>query len=310
MISGKLQVDTAIKPSVIKAAKDNDGLKTYKSISVHTEQHLSKGGFPVVPKLWAQVKTITSTEGAIVDANRLNPHELDIDSDLRFIADPEHWGVDSGILDPVHGGGGVLRSNFATRPRVREISYISGREIINRNSMRFSGGNFLYSDFPGYYFNEATISFVLALNTTPSSYPIFDYYNPGHPTTLPARNLRTSLSLTNKIDYIWNGTGGSVDPLVSIAKARPVFITVSYSYGVVTTCVSYSAKHHFATSKFTNSTDTPPMTFAIGGSYLGPQPSDFDMFEMNIWTEPLTIDQMNSLHAQYISVYGVHSDWS
>lgn len=306
-VSGKVQADLTVKASVVRATWPDPTIAPYESWAIFTDPYVVEGGFPVSPPLWASVKTVTSLEGAYVDRNRPFPKEIVTGSDLRFLA--EDWESDAGVWRPSSGGGAQFDSNIATRPRVREVTYITGKEVLNRHAVRISGGNFAYISLPGWTFNEGTLSFALGLNASNSTYPIFDYYNQNNPTMDPS--TRTALLVSDKIDYLWKGTGGSVDPINSMSKARPIYVTVTYGQEQVTGYVSYSPKHNFSTSEpVFHRGDDVPMDFALGHSHLGPQPADFDVFEVNIFTDELSQDEVQTLHAGYMSIYGVGNDWS
>lgn len=269
-------------------------------------------GYPRQPKLWVRCTPVLSSNGEILSANRAKPIEFTIGSDQRWIADENYWSPDTGVWSPINNTFNYSIRASEIAPILNTQTYVQGNEQIIRKSFRLTEGSQFFCRFNNGLdsLNDFTISMVIAPNPTAYPYPILDYW---FGELDPVYGDRFAWWLNDRLDFLYGGSGGSVDQMAAINKVRPLVITSTVRGGICTTYVGYSHKHNMKSAVQSKvSSTTQWMRFQIGGTYLElneDQYADFNLYEMNMWARALSNDEVISLHSDYYSIYGVSNDW-
>lgn len=311
--TGKVRAAASVAPTVLRGAEHDDDLVPYTTLAVQVDQAPLLRGIPRVPQLWCSMEPVLSADGVMVSTGRPTPQEIDTGSDIRFLADREHWDSTTGHWSPIHGGGGYLFAPALRQPVLEDDEYLQGEELLQRTSFRVSEGRHFVAQFNRGmdYYGTLTISLVLAPHPMADDYPILDYINPVNTVETPSPTNRFALWMTDKIDYHWGGTGGSVDPVVPVSKYRPLMLTMTIEPPLVTVYASYSARHHFFTTKATqHEVGDIPLRFALGNDWKNTGGADYSLYEVNLWPRPLSAAETIELHRKYTSTYGMHSDFA
>lgn len=311
--TGKIRAAASATPTVLRGPGNLEDLVPYTTLAVQVDEAPLLRGIPRVPALWCSMEPVLSAEGVMVSAGRPVPQEIDTGSDIRFLAAREHWDSTTGHWTPYHGGGGYFFAPALRQPTLEDDEYLQGSELIQRTSFRIAGGRYFLAQFNRGmdYYGTLTISLVLSPHPMGDDYPILDYMNPVNTVEVPDIRDRFALWMTDKIDYHWGGTGGSVDPVVPVSKYRPLMLTMIIKPPTVTVYASYSARHHFFTTKATQyEVGDFPLRFALGNDYLDTGGADYSLYEVNMWSRPLSAAETIELHRKYSSTYGMHSDFS
>lgn len=272
-------------------------------------------GIPRKVPLWVRCTPQLSSEGEFISSTRLGPTEIELTSDVRFIATPETNNVTSGTWTPfVAGIGGYYLTQpvFADRPVYEEMTYLSGRELITNGSYRLTSGTHWHCEFnqgvdaP----SEFAMAFVLAPNPQDEAYPILDWWHGSE----PGPRERMSLWLGDRLDFTWQGTGGSVDPIAPLNKARPMYVVVSMATDQISVTVAHSARHAYTTVKPSPTGSTfQRLRFQIGGSdqvaMTEANEAEFNLMEVDYWGRSLTQEEVTTTIAQLSSAYGVADEW-
>lgn len=313
-LTGKVAATASVNPTVLRGRFDASRLVPYTSMAVQVDKAPLLRGYPSTPRLWCTAEPVLSAEGVTINSARPTPQEMDLKSDARFLATADRWSSVDGEWMPYSGGGGYYFFAPATRqPVLGEHEYLQGKELIRRSSFRISDGRYFLGNFKGGsdYHSTLTISLVLSPNPSAGDYPIIDYMNPTSTTEVPGPDERIAIWMTDKIDYHWGGTGGSVDPIATMAKYRPLMLTMVIEPPLVSMYASYSARHHFFTTKAAQrDVGDVALRYAIGNSWLGDSEADFNLFEVNMWSRPLASPEVIELHRKYTAIYGMHSDFT
>jgi hypothetical protein len=316
-VPSKVYANGDMKPIVIRhpGRRPEADLIPFHTTSITAEDTPILKGIPTKVPLWVRCTPVLSSEGEFISSARLGPTEIDLGSDVRFIATPETNDATTGTWSPYVAGIGnyfMTQPVFAQRPVYEELSYISGREIINNGSYRISGGTRFQCRFndgldaP----SEFTMAIVLAPNPQDEAYPILDWWHAAPP---EARE-RLSLWLGDRLDFRWAGTGGSVDPIAPLNKARPMYIVVTMRTDELSVTVAHSARHAYTTVKPSPVGSIFQRTrFQIGGSDLvtmtDENEADFNLLEVDYWARSMPPSEITTTIAQLSSVYGVADEW-
>jgi len=289
-------------------------LRPFDVVSIQAEDAPLLLGYPTVSPLWVRCRPVLNSSGDVVSNTRPVPAAVNIDSQQRWVADPDFW-------DPISGTWTAINNDFQYRLRAATSSNppllvttttSSGNEVITRNSFRISGG----SKFHGLFgdgldsLNSFTLSMVIAPNPTINAYPVLDYW---HDDEEPATGERFAWWITDKLDFYYGDMGGSVDQLVSLGKTRPLVITSVVDAGMCRTYIGYSPKHNMSSvikSKVESTTQW--MRFQVGGTYTELDEdsyADFNLYEINLWSRALDNNEVLALHSDYYAMYGVGNDW-
>lgn len=308
-ISGKVVTGAMVKAVVFKPLS-LERLSPFASNAVVVDPFPVFQGRPMNPSLWVLAEANVSAEGVAFKGSRLAPEEVDTGAGARFLPVRDKYNVNSSTVDPFSGGGAHLVSTASTMPLIRTQEYVIGDELLRRDSFRFVNGSYLALDLSGIAYTGYAMSFVLSLNSASGDYPIMDFFDHEFAPMQPGKNNRVAIRYTDKIDFMWGGTGGSVDPIAPVSKARPLFITLSVKPPTASIYVSYSHRHMFCASKSSGVVDIVPPKIAVGRSWNEHSSADFDMFEMNVFDRGLTRNEVSSLHSMYITTYGENNAWS
>lgn len=272
-------------------------------------------GIPSNVPLWVRCTPILSSEGDFVSSARLRPTEIEMDSHVRFIATTETNNVTQGTWTPYAAELGnyyLAQPVFADRPVFEDLSYISGREIITNGSYRITEGTHFQCKFndgldaP----SEFALAMVIAPNPQDEAYPLLDWWH----ATEPDERERLSLWLGDRLDFTWAGTGGSVDPIAPLNKARPMYVVVTMRTNQLSVTVALSPRHVYTTLKPSPIGSTYQRTrFQIGSSDAVPMTeeneADFNLMEVDYWARSLSATEVTTTIAKLASVYGVADEW-
>lgn len=311
--TGKVRAAASANPTVFRGHGDIEDLVPYTTLAVQVDPAPLLRGIPRVPEMWCSTEPVLSAEGVTINAGRPTPQEIDTGSDIRFLADREHWDSTSGNWSPFVGGGGYFFAPSLRQPTLEDDEYLQGSELIQRTSFRVAGGRHFVAQFNRgmNYYGTMTISLVLSPHPTADDYPILDYINPVNTIEVPDPKNRFALWMTDKIDYHWGATGGSVDTVVPVSKQRPLMLTMVIEPPLVRVYASYSARHHFFTTKATqHEISDIPLRFALGNDWQNTPGADYSLYEVNMWSSPLSAAETIELHRKYTSTYGMHSDFA
>lgn len=314
-LAGKIQTVISVQPAVLRSYdRVESNLEPFVTTHIRADDAPLLNGYPKATPLWVRVQPVLSSEGQIIGSNRPRPAEVNIDSDVRFVARSEDFDVTTGTWRAYKS----TRQNYYMRgpsltltPVLDDFSYVSGREVISSSAFRISDGTSFLCEFHDGLDNlvNLSLSMVIAPNPQIKSYPILEWHN----TLAPVLGERLALWINDKLDYFWGGTGNSVDPVANLNKTRPLFITVVVSPPKVTVTVSYSPRHQFSTSKVSPlSVRSQWLRFRLGDTdegLNGDAESDFNLFEFNLWERALSTSEVAVLNATYASTYGVASEW-
>ena len=287
-------------------------LRPFDVVSITAEDAPLFQGYPNATDLWVRVTPQLSSVGEVVSAARAAPTEVDLGSDVRFIVDDSYWDPITGVwlpaVDPFNYR--IKAANVANPPEYNTLTYVSGKELISRDSFRISDGRKFLCDFGGGLdsLEALTISMVLAPNPQQRPYPVLDWYH----ASPPGPGQRFGWWLNDKLDFYYGDMGGSVDQVTPFGRTRPLVVTSVINQGVCTTTVGYSPKHNLDQVIQAKTRTSQWLRFQLGGSYLDlteDQYADFSVFEINLWTRPLERDEVYALHSDYYSMYGVADDW-
>lgn len=311
--TGKVRAAASVTPVVFRGHGDVEDLVPYTTMAVQVDPAPLLRGIPRATSLWCEAEPSLSAEGVTVDNNRPMPAEVEVGSEIRFLANRESWDSISGHWTPHLGGGGYLFAPSTRQPSLEDDEYLQGSELIRRTSFRVADGRHFIAQFNRGmdYYGSLTISLVLSPHPTADDYPILDYINPTNTTEVPSPESRFALWMTDKIDYFWGATGGSVDPVVPVSKYRPLLLTMVIDPPLVRVYASYSARHHFFTTKATqHEVSDVPLRFALGSDYRDTRGANYSLYEVNLWGRSLSAAETIELHRKYTSTYGMHSDFS
>lgn len=315
-MAGKVDVGIMVSPVIRKSFDRAEAdLSPFYATHVRADDAPIFNGYPKASNAWVRVRPVLSAEGLVSGANRPRPGEIELDSDVRFIAGEDYFNESTGVWTPHTSNRQnyyMAGPNLLTTPVLEEYTYVSGREVITNGAFRISDGtSFLCQFHDGLdSYNAMTLSMVIAPNPQVQSYPLLEWY---HPSIAPTAATRLALWLGDKIDYYWAGTGGSVDQVVAFNKTRPLFVTAVIDPPMIRVTAAYSPRHQYTTSKATAlGVNSQYLRLRMGGApttLVPEQQSDFNVFEFNVWDRALSTDEIAVLNATYASIYGVASEW-
>lgn len=316
-VPGKIFAEVDLRPIVRRKQfnRPESDLKPFHTTNLQAEATPIIKGIPRKVPLWVRCTPQLNSEGEFISSTRLGPTEIELDSDVRFIATTETNNVTSGTWTPfVAGIGGYYLTQpvFADRPVYEELTYLSGREIITNGSYRLTAGTHWHCEFnqgidaP----SEFAMAFVLAPNPQDEAYPILDWWHADD----PGPRERMSLWLGDRMDFTWQGTGGSVDPIAPLNKARPMYVVVSMATNQLSVTVAHSARHAYTTVKPSPIGSTfQRLRFQVGGSdevtMTEENEAEFNLMEVDYWGRSLTPGEVTTTIAKLSSAYGVADEW-
>jgi len=276
-------------------------------------------GQPKNTVLWCRTTPVLTMDGSAALGNRQEPSELTLDADAFWLPYINSWNSTTGTWRPwvVTGPAfGWEQPNIPDRPVFSDITYRLGREIITVPQVRFSGTQHLYSAFfTGAQAVTFTLSFVALLSgATTGTYSVLDWGYQGA-TTMPV--TRPHIHVHDKIDYGWGGQNGSVDPLVPVASMRPAYLTLVISPPEARLYVSTGPRNSYSTvvtAKDDVGISGTDLRFLIGKT-LDPllataATPNFALLGAALWSRPLNFGEINTLNANYASVWGASNEWS
>ena len=314
-LAGKVATSVFVKPVVERNFNRAEAdLHPFTATYVRADAAPIYRGYPKATPLWVRVQPVLSAQGEVVSSNRPRPAELQIDSDVRFVAHEDYWDETTGVWRAFQSNrqNYFMRGpNLALAPVLEETTYVSGREVITTGSFRISDGTKFLCEFHDGLdsFVNSTISMVIGPNPQTGEYPLLDWWHANAPTG----DQRLALWLNDKIDFFYGGTGGSVDQIAGLNKTRPLFVTAVIESPVIKLTVAYSPRHAFTASKVSPlGARSQWMRLQVGGSYLPlttETEADFNLFEFNLWDRALSPAEIVLLNSAYASTYGVASEW-
>lgn len=315
VVDAKLTMNIDLIPVVQKAVDVTSVVPVHTQALIPDDAPLL-GGYPTPAPLWVRAQTLVSTSGIVLSSGRPEPEEVDLDSDVRFIAGTDYVDPLTGIWTPYQSN----RQNWyfqpedlTNPPELDDLSYLSGPEVIQNTGVRISGGSALLARFNSEMdsMNAFTVSIAMDPNPSTGEYSVLDWHSEIAP---PDPGERLALWLNDKIDYFWGANGNSVDQVTSLSKTSPLFLTIVIDPPLISVTASYSTRHSFTTSKVAKTVPSSTwLRWRLGGYDAGqPVPgatSDFSIFEFNFWDRVLTTAEITSVVSVYASIYGVASEW-
>lgn len=314
-VAGKVAATADLRPVILRSYdRAESDLRPFTATTVVANDAPLYKGIPRSPLLWVKATGVLSGTGEYVSDQRPKPTEITIDSDVRFVATPETNESTTGKWLPFATNLPnyfIDRATLPTRPTYEEFNYVSGREVISVGSWRIQEGTKWLCRFNDGKdaLSQMSMAFVIAPNPQTESYPVLDWYHADD----PEPGERLALWLGDRMDFFWGGTGGSVDPIVPLNRARPMYVVVVLENTTLRVTVAHSPRHAYTVSKPHQVGPTFQWTrFQIGGSYqtlTDAQEADFSLMEVDFWQRALSKDEVAVLISNLTSAYGVDSAW-
>lgn len=249
---------------------------------------------------------LASSTGVTFNSEYYTPELTNIASDIRFVANEDTWDSQAGTWsafstnDPV----AYASSPPSSAPVLTEVEVLNGQRLLRRvSALSVNQGTRLRLSL-GRGTVGRTISMVIDPSSSYWTIPILRTAGDVQPGQV------TSIEYTDKFDFLWNGTGASVDPVAPLAKMSPVYLTLRILPPVVTLFVSYDFNKHFSASQASRAgIATTSMEFDVGAAESH-RDFSFRLFEVNVWDDPLEDGEIVSNHQRLMSIYGVNDAWS
>lgn len=128
---------------------DGNKVRPWVTKTFTVDEHVILNGFPYVPKYWARAETAISATGEYFATDRLDPRELNLDCQARFLPGDDLWDDTAGVWRPFFSNGVdyYWEADPAHKPTPDRIEYRIGKEILSFDVLTFNPGDYLASNF-------------------------------------------------------------------------------------------------------------------------------------------------------------------
>lgn len=264
------------------------------SKAFESEPYLVINGWPKVPPLWVQGRSMTSSIGVFASP-RDEPEDVVIDAHTRFIAS----GYDNvaAVWRPFQSFGSnyLWMAQIGLSPSTERVDYRLGKELLVRTGLRFNPGDYLFSNFNEGRDEALEFSIVLVLTPrVPAGYTIF---------TTQTDQDRLSLRLDNGFVLQYGDVSVSA-PQSDLINVTPVYVVISVRGGTIQMWLGSSTRRILTRSLSIQQREIRNLSFLIGKSYEGKSTASMTMYEFLLFNESFDSDGAYEIISKLAYAYG------
>lgn len=303
-ITGKIISTAELNPVVVRPRNDILDLNPMLTAALSVERLPLWEGKPVRPLGWVEGTAMCSSTGQVYDPQLFPADGIKIDADMRFLAQERYWDASAGTWTPFRTTDGTAtgRAPIGNLPVISEITKETGDGVVRDLEYLLITDQSRLTMELGYSRPSMTITMVVDPIAFYSVMPFLS-------TSDVPENKQVVVRYVDKFDYLWSGTGSSVDPIVAIGKMSPVYITLKILPPSATMIVSYAPNRAFKTTQSARAGYDPlKMVFDIGASDAH-DTFAFRLYELSYWGDAISDDRIIASHQELMSVYGVNDAW-